>query len=534
MQLSRRDILMRVGVAGGSGALLAAMNMMGLAPATPAAAAEFELPPHSGNGKSVVVLGAGIAGLVAAYELRKAGYDVTLLEARNRVGGRVWTIRGGERIDQIDRPIQHSQFSDGMYFNAGPARIPSWHHAILGYAKKLNVPMEVFVNSHMATGWDFNGRVRSGRQMVNDMQGRVVELLAKAIDTRALDAAMPKDELDLFRQFLQFYGGLNDKGVLVAQQSSGFSDWPGGFDHPGKPLDPLTIKEMLPNRGAAFPQIFQAIIDMQPTMMQPVGGMDRIAHALYLAVQPSVKLNEPVAAIRREGERVRIEHKGGVTRADFAVVTLPANLLARIPNDFSPKKNAALKGVNYLKSAKVAFEAPRFWEDDGVYGGLAWTDKLNENVIYPSNNFHGARGVIVGAYVAGWTHQDTPEAFTKLPIEEQIRISAGSIEALHPGKSKLLEKPVVVNWGQVPYSEGVGALWDGGPGQGGERRTGDYLELLKPEGPIYFAGEHLSYVGLWQEGSALSAHEAIKLLQSQVAERRATPTHMTTQRERLA
>jgi monoamine oxidase len=229
-------------------------------------------------------------------------------------------------------------------------------------------------------------------------------------------------------------------------------------------------------------------------------------------------LNEPVSAIRREGERVRIEHRSGVTRADYCVCTLPANLLGRIPSDFSPAKMAALKGVNYLKSAKVAFEAPRFWEDDGIYGGLAWTDRLNENVIYPSNGHHSPRGVLVGAYVAGWTHPDTPEAFTKLPIAEQIRISAGSIEALHPGKSRLLRAPVAVNWGQVPYSEGVGALWDGGPEAIG-RRTGAYLELLKPEGPIVFAGEHLSYVGLWQEGSALSAHEALKLVQSMAAEK---------------
>ena len=517
MAVSRRDVLMRVGAAGGAGAMLAAMNLLGLSPATPASAASFALPPASGNGKSVVVLGAGIAGLVAAYELRQAGYQVTLLEARNRVGGRAWTIRGGDMIEQIDRPRQQAQFSDGQYFNAGPARIPSMHHAILGYAKRLNVPMEVFVNGHMATGWDFNGKVHRGREMVYGFQARLAELLAKAIDQGALNAAMPKDEREQFKQFLQFYGGLNDKGVPVGQPTYGFTDWPGGFDDPGKPLDPLTLKEIIPSRGAAFPQIFEAIIDQQPTMMQPVGGMDRIAQALFLAVQPSVKLNEPVTAIRREGNGVRVEHRSGATRADFAVVTLPANLLARIPNDFSPAKQAALKGVNYLRSAKVAFEAPRFWEDDGVYGGLAWTDKLNENVIYPSDHFHSARGIIVGAYVAGWTHDNTPDAFVKLPFAEQIRISASSIEALHPGKSRLLEKPVVVNWGQVPYSEGVGALWGGGPGDIG-RRTGAYLELLKPEGPIVFAGEHLSYVGLWQEGSALSAHEALKLVQAMAAE----------------
>ena len=518
MSVSRRDVLMRVGAAGGAGAMLAAMNLLGLSPATPASAADFALPPASGNGKSVVVLGAGIAGLVSAYELQQAGYQVTVLEARNRVGGRAWTIRGGDVIDQIDRPRQQAQFADGLYFNAGPARIPSWHHAIHGYAKRLKVPMEVFVNSHIGAGVDFAGKVHPGRQVMYSFQARLAELLAKAIDQGALAAAMPKAELEQFRGFLQFYGGLNDKGVPVGQPALGFTDWPGAYDDPGKPLDPLTLKEILANRGAAFPLFFEAIIDMQPTMMQPVGGMDRIPHALYLAVQPNVKLNEPVTAIRREGGGVRVEHKSGATRADYAVVTLPAHLLERIANDFSPAKKAALKSVNYLRSAKVAFEAPRFWEDDGVYGGLAWTDKLNENVLYPSSGFHSDRGVIVGAYVAGWTHDNTPEAFTKLPIAEQIRISASSIEALHPGKSRLLEKPVVVNWGQVPYNEGVGALWGDGPGDTG-RRTGVYLELLKPEGPIVFAGEHLSYVGLWLEGGALSAHEALKLIQAMASEK---------------
>jgi monoamine oxidase len=162
--------------------MLAAMNLLGLSPATPASAADFALPPASGNGKTVVVLGAGIAGLVSAYELQQAGYNVTVLEARNRVGGRAWTIRGGDRIEQVDRPFQQAHFGEGLYFNAGPARIPSWHHAVLGYAKRLNVPMEVFVNSAMATGWDFEGNVRPGRQMAYSLHARLAELLTKAVD----------------------------------------------------------------------------------------------------------------------------------------------------------------------------------------------------------------------------------------------------------------------------------------------------------------------------------------------------------------
>ena len=511
MALTRRMLLGELGLLSGAGASFAAMQMLGIDSPGSAKAAGFALPPGSGAGKKVVVLGAGIAGLVAAFELRKAGYVVTVLEARGRVGGRAWTIRGSDRIEQIDRPLQRANFSDGQYFNAGPARLPSSHHLILSYAQRFGVPLEVFVNSNQSAGWDFAGHVEPQRRMINDMRGMIGELLAKAIDGKALDTALSKEELAGFRAFLGAYSGLDDKGKYAASVSSGFADWPGGYDHPPRPVGTLGFSQLLPNRAVGFPYFFEQIMDMQATMLQPVGGMDRIAKALFAAVKPSVLLGVPVTAIRREGAGVRIEHKGGVVRADYCVCTLPASILARIPSDFSPAKKAALKGVEYLKSAKVAFEAPRFWErDDHIYGGLAWTDRLNENVIYPSHGFHAPRGVIVGAYVAGWTHGNTPEAFVKLPIAEQIRISAGSIEALHPGKSRLLTSPVAINWGQVPYSEGVGAI---GNDFGEQKRGTAYDELCKPEGPITFAGEHLSYVGLWQEGSALSAHEALKVVQ---------------------
>ena len=99
MAITRREMLMRVGAVGGTGATYAAMQMLGLAVGTPAAAADFALAPASGRGRSVVILGAGIAGLVSAYELERAGFRVTLIEARERIGGRAWSIRGGERVE---------------------------------------------------------------------------------------------------------------------------------------------------------------------------------------------------------------------------------------------------------------------------------------------------------------------------------------------------------------------------------------------------------------------------------------------------
>nr|MBA3526858.1 FAD-dependent oxidoreductase [Sphingomonas sp.] len=187
-------------------------------------------------------------------------------------------------------------------------------------------------------------------------------------------------------------------------------------------------------------------------------------------------------------------------------------------SDFSPAKKKALVAHQYLPSVKVAFESPRFWErDDDVYGGLAWTDRANENLIYPSDRFNDDKGVLVAAYAAGWTNRDNPQKFAAMSHDERLRVSRESVEALHPGRSRLLSKGATVAWGLTPWSEGVGPMWPGGPGST-EGRPG-YAELLKPEGPIIFAGEHLSYQGTWQEGAALSAHEALKLLQSVAAER---------------
>ena len=127
--------------------------------------------------------------------------------------------------------------------------------------------------------------------------------------------------------------------------------------------------------------------------------------------------------------------------------------------------------------------------------------------------------MLVAAYCAGWTGQKNPQAFAALSHEERIRICLESVEAMHPGRSRQLTSPVQVAWGLTRYAEGVGPEWPGGPGSSAARPA-DYAELLKPEGPIVFAGEHLSYAQTWQEGAVLAAHEAMKLI-DQMAKARA-------------
>ena len=527
MALTRRAFLERLGAVGGYSAVYLGMEAMGLLNAPPASAEPFELPRVPGGRRKVAILGAGIAGLVSAYELRRAGWDVTVLEARDRVGGRVWTVRGGDRIVQTGRPDQICEFGEANYLNAGAARIPHSHHVILGYAKSLGVPLEVMVNTNRAARSEFNGRVVSNRQLAYDVRGRFIELLAKAVDRSALDQELAGGDKTALRQFLNFYGALGERGEYVPDGRSGFDPLPGGYRQAGRPTRSAMrlqdIFELGPSVG--LPLLFEDIFDMQAPMFQPVGGMDRIAFALFEQVRPAVRFNAPVTAIRRRGDGVRILHgpDDSALDADYCICTLPLNLLQRIPADFSPAKRAAIREIPYFPSTKVAFESPRFWEQEGIYGGLAWTDRPNENIFYPSDRWHADNGVLVTAYASGWTGQDHPQQFTAMSHAERIRVCRESIEALHPGKSRLLAKPVTVAWALTPWSEGVGPVgpvFGGGPGGGAPRRA-QYEEMMRPEGPIFFAGEHLSYVLFWQEGAALSAHEALRLLASQSAERAA-------------
>jgi len=103
---TRRDFLTQVGRAGGFGATYLIMQSLGLLPLQPSGASTVQLPKTSGRGKSVVILGAGIAGLVSAWELSKAGYNCVVLEARGRAGGRNWTIRKGTRVEMTDGTTQ--------------------------------------------------------------------------------------------------------------------------------------------------------------------------------------------------------------------------------------------------------------------------------------------------------------------------------------------------------------------------------------------------------------------------------------------
>src|SRR5579862_9351947 len=117
--MTRRELIWRAASAGGYSAAFVLMRSMNLLADPPQSSAPFRLAPESGTGKKVAILGAGIGGLVSALELRKAGFDCTVLEARDRPGGRNWTLRRGSKLVLNDGTAQTCTFDEGNYFNCG-------------------------------------------------------------------------------------------------------------------------------------------------------------------------------------------------------------------------------------------------------------------------------------------------------------------------------------------------------------------------------------------------------------------------------
>jgi monoamine oxidase len=486
------------------------MQAMGLLSAT-AMAEPLSLQKDEAHGTKVVILGAGVAGLSAAYELRNAGYDCTILEARERVGGRNWSIRRGTRLTMNDGTHQLCEFAPEMYWNAGPASIPSAHQTVLGYCKELGVALEVEINASRGTRLcnptANGGKPIEMRQAHNDVRGEISELLGKAINRGALDKELTAQDKERMIAFLQRYGDLTPDLVFKGSTRSGYESLPEAGDQAGVRRHPVGLRTLL-DIDLWNAVLFEEAFDFQATIFQPVGGMDRIPLAFADKLGPAVRLNCEVTAIKRRNNGVAIAYTDKASRerkaveATYCIVTIPLKVLEPIDNDFSSAYRAAMRGIEYGDAVKIAWQSRRFWEiDDGIYGGTSWVKGPTVLVRYPSERLFSQKGILLGGFV---TRADA-DVLGRKSLQEQLELSRAAIEALHPGHSRELEKPMAVTWSKVPYSLGIAARYrtDHDP---------NYAVLSEPDGPFYFAGEHLSHVGGWQEGAILSARRAINIM----------------------
>lgn len=540
---TRRRFLTRIGQVGGASALYETMVAMGLVNLPPAWAGPPRMDPGHGRGESVLILGAGIGGLTAAYNLSRAGYRCRILEATSRAGGRNHTARRGstvlEHSTEHGDTLQECRFDSGLYLNLGPGRLPYHHRRVLGYCQELNVELEPYVMN--TTGNLFQTTAAFGQQPVvyrrvqNDTRGYIAELLAKAVNKGALNEELGEEDRERLLSLLESFGPLGAKSTKCGapadytyQGSTRDGCGPDPRKHPTPnvfsncevpdktPLDALLRSEFWEN-GFYNPVEFE----WQPTLFQPVGGMDMIVEGFLREVGDLITYGAPVVEITTGADGVTVEYMQGSERvaetADHCVSNIPCPVLEKIDNNFSAGFKQAIHRTEFAASCKVGWQCnTRFWESNRyeIYGGISWTDDIIEQIWYPSNGYFGQKGTLTGAYIHDGACAGDPmhaTEFGRLSLAERLAMAKQGGARLHP---EFLDESIVptelglsVAWQNVPYQEGAWPAWGND-----QHDDADYRRLLLPEGRFYVVGDQASTLPGWQEGAMMSAEHVVGLI----------------------
>ena len=434
------------------------------------------LPGRAARPARVLVLGAGMAGLVTATELLRAGHEVEVVEARMRVGGRVETLR--------------APFSAGLYGEAGAMRIPTQHHLVLDYVARAGLKTQPFVMQNPAA-WS----VLLGQR-------------------RRLGEALHAQEQPigpLWEQTLQRYRALLTQGgraawpqIAAALQPLSLRDW---LLQEGWTSEQIELFGMLAGfetllYGAALEFVREALLGLKDETVFIEGGMDQLPASFLPALQGRIRYGTAVSALGQDsqGVTVQVQRLGGrdTLRADYAVVTLPFSVLRHVEWLQPPSlpKQRALRNLHYEAAVKIFFEARRrFWEeDDGIHGGASITDLAIRSTYYPQHGVETRRGVFIGSYCHG---QDALR-WGSLEPTERLRQALDNIEEIHPGARQEIEGGASKVWMNDPFAGGAYAFFQA------HQEAALHDSIVAPEGRYHFAGEHCSLTHRWIQGAVES------------------------------
>jgi monoamine oxidase len=518
--MSRRQLLAMIGTVAGSAVMYNAMTELGFAQESPYdGPVKLEGDP---KGASVLILGAGLAGMTSAYELRKAGYKVQVLEYREKAGGRCWTLRGGDKYVELGGFEQEVKFAEGNYINPGPWRIPHHHHGLLDYCKRFGVELEPFIqtnyNAYLHHTDAFDGKPQRFREIHTDYRGHVAELLAKVVNQSALDELVTEGDAELLLDSLKNYGVLNDDYEYVKRNAtSDYRGWAkppgGGVDAKPEPSEVMSLSDVLQSKLWEY-LIEGDAIHHQATMFQPKGGMDMIARGFEGQVGDLITYNAKVTKIDTSDTGVTVTYvdsqsgEGEVTAtADYCICTIPFSILGQVDHNFSGEMTAIINSMSYYGSVKFGLEFKRrFWEqDERIYGGISYTNLPISMISYPSTGyFSDGPGVLLGGYSWGVTAYQ----FNAMPPQERVDKAVEFGAQIHPQYKEEFSNGVAVSWHRVPWVLGCYGNWDD--------KSDNYAKACAMDGRTLMAGEHISYLPAWQEGAILSALDAIQRLHAHV------------------
>src|SRR6185503_7092030 len=309
MTVTRRSLLGNMAKLGGAGAVAETLAVWDFLKAPPALAASLALPKESGRGKTVAILGAGVSGLTAAYELDRAGYDCVILEAQRRAGGRSLTLRRGDTFQEMNQPAQTCEFDEGLYLNAGPGRISHHHVNVIDYCRRFGVVLQPYIFASRAnlvhSSTLGNGRTVPVGEALYSLQGHVAELLDKCTRKPGLDLPVTGDDLEKLQDMLVQFGDLTKtpRGYSYQNQSGRAGlERPAGVAVPAKPITPMKLEEILRSRVWDDWIFRDADAYWQTSLLEPAGGMDQFFKGFLR--QPLTRQSGTIEGLIRYGAKV--------------------------------------------------------------------------------------------------------------------------------------------------------------------------------------------------------------------------------------
>jgi monoamine oxidase len=422
------------------------------------------------------------------------------------------------------RTEQVCAIDEGLYMNLGPGRLPYHHARVMHYCRELAVPLEVYVMTTAAnlyqTDRAFDGKPQTRQQIDASADTYIAELLAKAIDRNGLDAELSAVDRAAFRDMLGSFGGISLGTPLPSVETpragclTPMTVEAACIGNPPLPLDQLLKSSFWARR---FYQPLEG--EWQPTLFQPVGGMDKFVDAFVKHVGRSIRYNAEVQQIDVGDTRVSVswrDRRSGslqTTTADYCLSNIPLPKLGKLKTNLAEDYRRAIAQTPMRSLYKIAWQANRrFWEEPpyNIFGGISYTDRPITQIWYPSNDYMSAKGIL-----DAYTYGDQAEAYGRMTLAARIDAARGDAIRLHKefADKALLpdDKAVSIAWNQAEGQSAGFTPWD--DTKPDQRRA--YERLLAPDRRFIAIGDQLSPLSGWQEGAFLSAEHAIKLIAGQ-------------------